>query len=115
MPFVSTYGLGAYKALSSYLPRYFGLPDPHRASYPARVEQVFGWSSTAKWSLIYPWFVSDAGFAGVILLALIFGFFLARVWRRLLLVGDGLTLSVFVTCVVVVLSSPANNQLFNDR
>jgi hypothetical protein len=114
LPFVPA-GMGAYKALSSYLPQYFGLRDPYELSYPVRVEDAFGWSATGKWSSVYPWYASDVSFAGVVLLALLFGFFLARIWRRLMRACDGLTLSVFVTCVIVVLYSPANNQLFNDR
>lgn len=115
LPFVPAGGLGAFKSLSSYLPQYFGASDPYRLSYPVRVQEAFGWSATGRWSTVYPWYASVISFPGVILLALVFGFFLARVWRRLMLACDGLTLSVFVTCVIVVLYSPANNQLFNER
>lgn len=115
LPFEPAGGLGAYKAFSLYLPQYFGLADPYLVSYPVRVEETFGWSATGMWSSVYPWYASDVSFAGVILLALVFGFFLARIWRRLMLDCDAFTLSIFVTCVVLVLYSPANNQLFNDR
>jgi hypothetical protein len=115
LPFEWTGGLGSAPAFSSYLPQYFGLPDPIARSYPDRVGAAFGWSPTLKWSTVYPWLASDVSFVGVVVLMVLLGAVCALAWRHFALGSSPLALSVLLVIAEFVFYSPANNQLFISR
>lgn len=115
LPHEWTGGLGSLRAYSSYLPQYFGIPDPRYNTYPYRVEESFDWSATGQWSTVYPWLASDLSFPGVVVLMLILGAALALIWRHCLVGRSSIALAMLVVVASFVIYSPANNQLFNDR
>lgn len=115
LPFEWTGGLGALPAFSSYLPQYFGIPDPRYNTYPYRVAESFDWSATGKWSTVYPWLASDLSFPGVVVLMLLLGAALALIWRHYLVGRSSIALALLVVVAFFAFYSPANNQLFIQR
>lgn len=115
LPWEWSYGIGGLKGLSSLLPQYFGVPDPFYVTYVFRAEGAFGWSSTENWHSIYPWLASDWSFPGLLVLVLLFGIFVSRLWYRILNEADWVDLSMMLCCALIILYSPANNQIFQGR
>lgn len=111
LPFEWTYGLGWSKGLQVILRDYLGGPDLFDRSYLARNEEVNQWPALWWWSTIFPWIASDTTFVGTVLVMILIGFGIARVWMEIVVNGNPLGFVLIGQLFVLVFMFPANNAL----
>jgi hypothetical protein len=111
LPFEWTYGLGWSKGLQVVLRDYLGGPDLFERSYLSRNEATNGWPALWWWSTIFPWIASDTTFLGTVLVMLLVGFWLARLWMETIINGNLLGFAVLGQLFILVFMFPANNAL----
>jgi len=110
-PFVSCYGFGHSIFLHVVGDRLFGLTDIRERTLPYRVQSSHGWDMYAHWHTAYPWIASDVGFAGVVLLMIVFGWATAKAWID---AREGYNPSAVVLSTLLATALwylPANNQV----
>lgn len=115
LPFEWTHGVGSSFALSSYAQQYLGFRDMLEASYPYRMENVFGYPAKSYWHTVFPWLASDLSFLGAALLMYLVGKALARSMLESVRDGAPLAITMFYFMVTFVIFIPANNQLMQER
>lgn len=111
LPFEWTYGLGWSKGLQVVLRDYLGGPDLFDRSYLVRNEIVNQWPALVWWSTIFPWIASDTTFFGTVLVMLLIGFGLGKVWMDIVANGNPLGFVLLGQLFVLVFMFPANNAL----
>jgi len=111
LPFEWTYGLGWSKGLQVMVRDYFGGPDLFDRSYLVRNEEINDWPALWWWSTIFPWIASDTTFFGTVLVMLLVGFGLGRLWTDIIVSGDPLGFALLGQLFVLVFMFPANNAL----
>jgi hypothetical protein len=108
LPFEWSYGLGWSKGLQAILRDYLGGPDLFHRSYLARNEATNQWPALAWWSTIFPWIASDTTFYGTVLVMVLIGFGIARVWMEIVVNGNLLGFVLLSQLFVLVFMFPAN-------
>jgi hypothetical protein len=111
LPFEWTYGLGWSKGLQVMLRDYLGGPDLFDRSYLVRNEATNDWPALWWWSTIFPWIASDTTFFGTVLVMLVVGFAIGRLWTGIVISGDPLGFALLGQLFVLVFMFPANNAL----
>lgn len=111
LPFEWTYGLGWSKGLQVILRDYLGGPDLFPRSYLVRNEVTNQWPALWWWSTIFPWIASDTTFYGTVLVMVLIGFGIARVWMDIVVNGNPLGFVLLGQLFVLVFMFPANNAL----
>jgi len=114
LPFVNTYGLGFSRALMEYFAGYLGV-FVQDLTYPARIEEIFGWPNGMYWPSAYSWFASSVSFYGLPLLLVLFGILLASVEKRYKKYKDVYSLVLLSQLFIMCIYLPANAQIFQSR
>lgn len=81
-------------------------------TYPYRVGEEYGWGFE-KWHSLFSWLASDITFAGVLLLAPLFGFLYARLWLQAVSASNRFAGPLFIYLSLGLVFSFANNQLMH--
>jgi hypothetical protein len=111
IPFEWTYGIGWSKGLQVMVRDYLGGPDVFQKSYLVRNEATNDWPALFWWSTIFPWIASDTTFFGTVLVMLLVGFGIGRLWTDIIVSGDPLGFALLGQLFVLVFMFPANNAL----
>lgn len=109
LDFQWTFGIGSHPALLRVYALITGDQSLSERTYQHRLGSL-GWDPRFGWSSLYAYLANDVSLAGVPLAFLAIGFFLARSWRRAL-AGDLAALIVSAYLLLLLLYSPANNQI----
>lgn len=112
LPFVWSYGIGSSNALTSLLEK-FGISGIYERTYLSRMTNVFGRHGLRSWNTIFPWLASDYTWIGAILFFVFVGYFLSKSWKEIIQNENIISYLVFVDVVILILFTPANNQLFH--
>lgn len=113
LPFQWTYGAGHSLFVAAFLQHFTGV-DVVNSTYPARVEEFFGWSMQVRWDSIYPWLASDLSFPGTIVLMLLIGRLLASTWIDAQVGENPYAPSLFVLVMLIILYFPANDKILTS-
>ena len=114
-PFTSTFGLGFSEFFRHNILKFTG----HAQDEPADVASTYagkitgaGWPVGQRWATFFIHPASDVGFPGVVLLMVLIGWAFGAAWRDVVMFGDPLATSVFISLCLLVFYLSANNQLF---
>ncbi len=114
-PFTSTFGLGFSEFFRHNILKFTG----HAQDEPAVVASTYagkitgaGWPVGQRWATFFIHPASDVGFPGVVLLMVLIGWAFGAAWRDVVMFGDPLATSVFISLCLLVFYLSANNQLF---
>jgi hypothetical protein len=110
-PFVWCYGVGHSIFLHVVGDRVFGLTDIRERTIPYRVQVDHGWDMYAHWHTAYPWFASDIGFIGVVLLMYVIGGMTAKTWMDAREGNIPSAVVLFTLLATGLWYLPANNQV----
>ncbi len=110
LPFEWCFGTGH----SAVLMRYGGLltTDPNffwDRCYPARLEEINGYSANGRWHTIYAWLASDLTFPGALVAVGILAALMAQSWRDSIGGRNPFAIAFFVQTLMVFYYVPANN------
>lgn len=114
LPFHNTYGLGFSRALIEYTDQYLGT-SLQTQTYPAMIEQVFGWPNGVYWPSAFTWFASAVTFFGLPIIMMIYGWILAGAEKRFKKFQDVFSLALLTQLFIMGLYLPANAQIFQSR
>jgi hypothetical protein len=114
-PFEWSYGLGSMRALNGYKNQYIGGEDYYQKSYPARTEARTGYPALMLWATIFPWLASDLTYFGALIVMIIIGWFIARLWCEAVMYARPLSLALLSSMFILIMYIPANNQIFQSR
>ncbi|QEL71352.1 hypothetical protein DN399_25955 [Bacillus sp. AR4-2] len=114
LPFNNTYGLGFSRALIEYADQYLGT-SLQTQTYPAMIEQVYGWPNGIYWPSAFTWFASAVTFFGLPIIMMIYGWVLASVEKRFKKFQDVFSLALLTQLFIMALYLPANAQIFQSR
>ena len=109
-PYVPMWGAGHSMFLSRQVERLPGFSGFSQRSYPARIEKD-GWDAYGRWSSVYPWWASDVGFPGALVVVLLVAAGLAASWRDLIAgTNNPFAAGAFAQFALFLAYVPANNQ-----
>jgi hypothetical protein len=109
-PFVPMWGAGHSMFLSRQVERLPGLSGFSRRSYPVRIEKD-GWDAYGRWSSVFPWWASDVGFPGALIVIALVAAGLAASWRDLIAgTNNPFAAGAFAQFTLFLAYVPANNQ-----
>lgn len=112
LPFEWCYGAGSSYAFSQLLSK-FGITGIYDRTYLSRMTESFGRNGLRSWNTIFPWLASDYTWVGAILFFALVGYLLARAWKEVIENDNIVSYLVVVNIMILVLFTPANNQLFH--
>lgn len=112
LPFEWTFGVGSSYALSSLLNK-IGISGIYERTYLNRMTETFGRNGLRSWNTIFPWLASDYTWIGAILFFIPVGYFMAKAWKEVIKNNNIISYLVIVNVLILVLFTPANNQLFH--
>jgi len=114
LPLESTYGFGHSMFLLGNVSNFSWLDGVMDRSYPARLEDVYGWGMYKLWHSAYVWIASDVGLWGTLLVVFFIGRWLCLSWRDVITVRDPRASVVFYFLVIAIFYFPANNQVMQN-
>lgn len=112
LPFEWTYGVGSSYALTSALSK-FGISGIFERTYLNRMTETFGRHGLRSWNTIFPWLASDYTWFGAMFFFIVVGYILAKSWKEVLRNDNIISYLAVVNIFILVLFTPANNQLFH--
>lgn len=112
LPFQWTYGIGSSYALSRLLGK-FGITGIYEKTYLNRMTENFRRNGLRSWNTIFPWLASDYTWVGAIAFFVFVGYFLSKAWKEVVENNNIISYLVVVNVAVLILFTPANNQLFH--
>lgn len=113
LPFEWTYMLGNSYSLAKIIEVTASEPGLIlNNSYPFRAESL-GWGLD-KWHSLFAWLASDVSFAGVILLAGLFGLIYGYLWRQCIMNNNPFARPLFIYLSLGVIFSFSNNQIMHN-
>jgi glycosyltransferase involved in cell wall biosynthesis len=112
-PFVPTYGLGNSPFLLRQAARLFNDPELLERPYPKRIEKV-GWKADVYWASIYPWIASDVGFPGTVVVMLLIGWMVGRVWLDVLGGRNPVAVAFLGQILLLLYYVPAHNRVMQS-
>lgn len=115
LPFVWTNGYGGAMGLDSYITQYFRVESQLPYTYPARMEDVFGYSGLTSWPTVFPWWASDLSYPGVVVFMYLIGRFLCVLFRESYYHHNQLAAVLFSYFSIAIVCLPLNNQLLQTR
>ena len=96
--------------LSRQVERLPGLSGFSQRSYPVRIEKE-GWDAYGRWSSVFPWWASDVGFTGALLVVALVAAGLAASWRDLIAgTNNPFAAAAFAQFALFLAYVPANNH-----
>lgn len=113
VPFQWTYGVGHSLFWSAFLQHFTGV-DVTNLTYPARIDEQFGWSMQVRWDSVYPWLASDLTFPGTLVLMLFIGRLLASTWIDAQVGENPYAPSLFILVMLIILYFPANDKMLTN-
>lgn len=113
LPFEWTFGVGHSLFWTGMLDHFTGI-DVTEQTYPARIEDQFGWSMQIRWDSVYPWLASDLSFPGTIVLMVVIGRLLASTWFDTQAGENPYALALFILLMLIILYFPANDKMLTN-
>jgi len=108
--FVPTYGLGHSIFLQIVVKRFTGSDVAAERSLPGRIDSEDGWDRYGFWHSIYPWFASDVGWAGALVVMFLLSRLFALAWVDAVGGRHPLAVALFGLSAITVMYVSANNQ-----
>lgn len=108
-----TFLLGSSSFVSSWAERIFGINIVENI-YQTRIEEIYGWSSSAKWHTMYLWLANDFSFLGVILFMFVLGALFCRAIHAAIYLHNSNAMCVAYLIMMAILYSSSNNQIFGS-
>ncbi|HVT47780.1 MAG TPA: glycosyltransferase family 4 protein [Vicinamibacterales bacterium] len=112
-PFVPTYGLGNSQFLLRQAARIFDDPGLLERPYPNRIEKQ-GWKADVYWASIYPWIASDVSFPGTVVVMLLVGWMVGRVWVDVLGGENPVAVAFLGQILLLLYYVPAHNRVMQS-
>jgi hypothetical protein len=109
-PFVPSYGVGHSMFLIRQLVRLTGDSSLLDRPYPNRIERR-GWNAYGHWATIYPWIASDVTFPGTVVVVLVIGLLLARVWIDVIGARNPFAVAFLGQMLLMLYYFPAHNKV----
>lgn len=109
MDFTSTLGFGNSQFLTRQIEWVTG-HDFSQYTYQHKIDAV--WSEAAQWHSLYSYIANDVHFFGVAAWNLVMGFYLAKLWKSFLDENNLYAKFLLPLFAVLVVFTPANNQVF---
>jgi O-antigen ligase len=113
-PFKPMYGVGHSMFLYRQAARLTGDRSLEQRSYPDRLDLEEGWTVVRFFQTIYPWFASDVGFLGTLVVVALIGAIVAASWRDTLRGDNPFAVAFLGQLVFMLLFFPALNALLQD-
>lgn len=113
LPFVWSFGLGSSFVVSRVLDKFVGIGGIFERTYLNRMTETFGRNGLASWNTIFPWLASDYTWLGAMLFFILVGYFMSKAWKEVILNNNIVSYLVLINVLILVLFTPANNQLFH--
>jgi len=110
--FESTFGVGHSPTLLGLYETLTGDRRLAGRAYTMKIARE-GWLPEYFWSTGIIWFANDLGFAGVLPLLALIGFYWGRSWRDATAGQNDAAAVLFCLFMVMMVYLPANNQVFN--
>ncbi|HYN08272.1 MAG TPA: hypothetical protein VES67_12875 [Vicinamibacterales bacterium] len=108
-PFIPSYGAGHSMFLLRQLVRVTGDASLLDRPYPKRIERR-GWNAYGHWATIYPWIASDVTFPGTVVIVLLIGVLLARVWIDVIGARNPFAVAFLGQMLLMLYYFPAHNK-----
>lgn len=83
-------------------------------SIPGLLERDHGWGMFLLWHSIYPWFASDLGFVGALVVIAALAYLLGLSWGHALATASARWTVLLFLLLVLFFYVPANNQVFQS-
>lgn len=112
--FKPMYGAGHSMFLTRNVSKVLKDPTFERRSYPVQISDRDGITYPVYWSTAYPFFASDVTFAGVVLLAGIFGSLFGLSWVDVLGGRNPFAVVFFAHMAILLFYLPATNRMLQD-
>ena len=113
LPFKWTFGLGSSFVITRFLDKFIGISGIYERTYLGRMADNFGRDGLRSWNTIFPWLASDYTWIGAMLFFVLVGYFMAKAWKEVILNNNTISYLVLINILILVLFTPANNQLFH--
>lgn len=112
-PTTWTYMVGSSYSMSVISNQLLGFPFQYYNTYPYLAGAQSGWGES-HWYTVFPWFASDFGFAGTVVLFGIFSYAYARCWIEAVRYKNPFSIMLFCLLTLGAAFIPANNQLVHS-
>ncbi|XCP85320.1 hypothetical protein ABXS75_00470 [Roseburia hominis] len=112
LPFEWSFGIGSSYALTRLLSK-FGISGIYERTYLSRMTENFRRNGLRSWNTIFPWLASDYTWIGAMIFFVFVGYFLSKAWKEVIENDNIISYLVVVNVFVLILFTPANNQLFH--
>jgi hypothetical protein len=110
-PFIPMWGIGHSTFLYRQAARITGNDSLEHLALPERISDEDGWTAVQFFQTIYPWFASDVGWSGTLVVVFALGWMFAAAWAAVLRGLNPFAIALFGQLIMMFLYFPALNAV----